>query len=40
LSTIRTPHTERLHVVERFKLIEDGKTLQILIEVDDPGASP
>jgi hypothetical protein len=34
----RTPHTERLHVVERFKLIEDGKTLQILIEVDDPGA--
>ena len=34
----RTPHTERLHVVERFKLIEGGKTLQVLIEVEDPGA--
>ncbi len=34
----RTPHTDRLHVVERFKLIEGGKTLQISIEVDDPGA--
>ena len=34
----RTPHTEQLHVVERFKLIEGGKTLQVLIEVDDPGA--
>jgi len=34
------PHAAHraLHVVERFKLIEDGKTLQILIEVDDPGA--
>ena len=34
----RTPHTELLHVVERFKLIENGNTLQVLIEVDDPGA--
>jgi len=34
----RTPHTERLHVVERFKLIDSGKTLQVLIEVEDPGA--
>ena len=24
----RTPHTDQIHVVERFKLIEDGKTLQ------------
>ena len=34
----RTPHTERLHVVERFKLIESGKILQVGIEVEDPGA--
>mgnify|MGYP003349819009 FL=1 len=33
-----TPHTELIHVVERFKLIEGGNTLQVLIEVDDPGA--
>jgi hypothetical protein len=34
----RTPHTDRIHVVERFKLIEDGKQLQVTITVDDPGA--
>jgi len=34
----RTPHTDRLHVVQRFKLIESGNTLEVLITVDDPGA--
>jgi len=34
----RTPHTTQLHVVERFKLSADGKTLQATITVDDPGA--
>ena len=34
----RTPHTSQLHVVERFGLIEDGKILQVRIEVEDPGA--
>jgi hypothetical protein len=34
----RTPHTDKLHVVERFKLIEGGKRMEILITVDDPGA--
>ena len=33
----RTPHTDQIHVVERFKLIEGGKTLQSTITVDDPG---
>src|SRR5205085_2387375 len=33
----RTPHTDQIHVVERFKLIEGGKTLQATITVDDPG---
>jgi hypothetical protein len=32
----RTPHTERLHVVERFKMIDAGKTLQATVTVDDP----
>jgi hypothetical protein len=32
----RTPHTEKLHVVERWKLIEDGKTLEVTFRVDDP----
>jgi hypothetical protein len=38
IDNYRTPHTERLHVVERFKLIEGGDILQVSIEVDDPGA--
>jgi hypothetical protein len=32
----RTPHTEKLHVMERFKLSADGKSLEALIKVDDP----
>jgi hypothetical protein len=34
----RTPHTEKLHVVERFKLIDGGKMLEDMITVEDPGA--
>jgi len=34
----RTPHTEQLHVVETYRLIEGGKTLEVNIQVDDPGA--
>ena len=33
-----TPHTDRLHVVERYKLIDGGQNLEVLITVDDPGA--
>jgi hypothetical protein len=34
----RTPHTDQLHVVERFKLIDGGKTLQVTMSIEDPGA--
>jgi hypothetical protein len=34
----RTPHTDKIHVVERFKLLEGGKILQGTVTVDDPGA--
>jgi len=34
----RTPHTEQLHVVERFRLIEDGKAIEAIATVEDPGA--
>jgi len=36
LDWFRTPHTERLHVVERFKLSADGNTLEAVVKVDDP----
>jgi hypothetical protein len=32
----RTPHTEKLHVTERWKYIEDGKLLEVNIKVEDP----
>jgi hypothetical protein len=38
IDNYRTPHTEQLHVVERFKLVRQGQTLQVSITVDDPGA--
>jgi hypothetical protein len=34
----RTPHTDRMHVVERFRLIDGGSTLEAAVTVDDPGA--
>ena len=34
----RTPHTEKLHVIERFQMIEDGKTLEVKVHIEDPDA--
>jgi hypothetical protein len=34
----RTPHTDQLHVVERFRMIDGGKTLEVRVQVEDPGA--
>jgi hypothetical protein len=33
----RTPHTKDLHVVERWKLINDGKGIEAAVTVEDPG---
>jgi hypothetical protein len=35
--TNNVPHTAQLHVVERFRLIENGTQLQVQFTVDDPG---
>jgi hypothetical protein len=34
----RTPHTEKLHVVERWKMADDGKMLEVTFTVEDPDA--
>jgi hypothetical protein len=34
----RTPHTETLHVVERWHVIDGGKTMEAVFTVDDPGS--
>ena len=32
----RTPHTEKLHVIERWQMTEEGKGLDVVFKVDDP----
>ena len=34
----RTPHTDKLHVTERFRTIDGGKTMEVKVHVEDPGA--
>jgi len=36
INNFRTPHSEKLHVVERLKLSADKKTLDALVKVEDP----
>jgi hypothetical protein len=35
VDNFRTPHTEKLHVVERWKLIEGGKVLEVNLRIED-----
>jgi hypothetical protein len=34
----RTPHTEKLHVVERWRMIDGGQRMEVIFTVDDPDA--
>ena len=36
IDNFRTPNSEKLHVVERIRLVEDGKFLQIEAVIEDP----
>jgi hypothetical protein len=38
IDSFRTPHTEQEHVVERFTIAPDKKSLTAIITVEDPGA--
>ena len=38
IDNFRTPHTEQLHIVERFRMIDGGGVLEVTIRVEDPGA--
>jgi hypothetical protein len=38
IDRFNTPHTAQLHTVERFRLIDGGKELQVDLHVEDPGA--
>ena len=34
----QTPHTEQLHVVERIRMVDGGKGIEVNVNVEDPGA--
>jgi hypothetical protein len=36
VDSYRTPHTEKLHVVERFRLVDEGKNMEVAMTIDDP----
>jgi hypothetical protein len=38
VDNFRTPHSDQLHTIERFRVIDGGKTLQVELHVEDPGA--
>jgi hypothetical protein len=38
VDSFRTPHTEQLHVVERFRIVDGGKALEVNVHVEDAGA--
>ena len=38
IDNYRTPHGDKLHVVERYRMIEDGRTLEANVTIEDPAA--
>jgi len=38
VDNFRTPHSDKLHVVERFRMTNGGKSMEAIATVDDPGA--
>ena len=38
IDSYRTPHTAKLHVVERFRMTDGGKAMEVKLHVEDPGA--
>jgi hypothetical protein len=38
LDAYRTPHSDKLHVTERWRMVDGGKTLEVQILVEDPEA--
>ena len=38
VDSYRTPHSERLHVVERFRMVDGGKAMEVKVHVEDEGA--
>jgi hypothetical protein len=38
VDNFRTPHSDKLHTIERFRIGDDGKSMEVDLHVEDPGA--
>ena len=38
LDAYRTPHSDKLHVTERWRMVDGGKMLEVQIRIEDPEA--
>lgn len=38
VDSYRTPHTDQMHVIERYRMAADGKSMEVSVHVEDPGA--
>jgi hypothetical protein len=38
IDNYRTPHTEKLHVVERWRMVDGGEGMEVVFTVEDPDA--
>jgi len=38
IDNFRTPHSDKLHVVEHYHLTDGGKTLEVQVTIEDPAA--
>ena len=36
LDNYRTPHTEKLHVIERWRMIDGGNRMEVMVRIEDP----
>jgi hypothetical protein len=36
VDSYRTPHTEKMHVSERWKMVDEGKNIEVAMTIEDP----
>ncbi len=36
VDSYRTPHTDKLHVIERYRLVEGGNAMEVRLRIEDP----
>ena len=37
IDRVNTPHSKQLHVIERYQMIDGGKRMRVVMDIEDPG---